>query len=56
MQMSYKFVYQQTIKGKRRDVIGYQPAQHAKTLICCLRPCFLKEPTCLPVRLSVTLK
>ena len=29
MQMDYKFVYQQTITGTRRDVIGHQPAQHA---------------------------
>ena len=28
MQMNYKFVYQQTITGKRRDVIGHQHAQH----------------------------
>ena len=55
--MNHKFVYQQTITVTRRDVIGHQHAQHACcTLICCLRPCFLKHPTCLPIRLSVTLK
>jgi hypothetical protein len=56
MQMNYKFVYQQTITVAWRDVIGHQQAQHVCTLICCLRPCFLKQPTCLPVLLSVTLK
>jgi len=55
MQMNYKSVYQQTIRGTRRDVIGHQPARHAQSLICCLRPCFLKQP-CLPVRVYVTLK
>jgi len=29
MQMNYKSVYQQTITGTRRDVIGHQPAQHS---------------------------
>jgi hypothetical protein len=48
MHMNYKFVYQQTITVTRRNVIGHQPAQHACTLICCLRPCFLKHPTFLP--------
>jgi len=28
MQMNYKFVQQQTIRGIRHDVIGHQPAQH----------------------------